>query len=77
MSKKIETKVSSKEDDKSREMPTPPEPEPKTPQPKVESVKKESKRECPHESSPVGKHDFFFNEGTEETYCRYCGKPKK
>lgn len=32
----------------------------------------ESKKECP--SSPTGEHDMFHNEGTDETYCRYCGK---
>jgi len=31
-----------------------------------------SKKECP--SSPTGEHAMFHNEGTEETYCRYCGK---
>ena len=30
------------------------------------------KTECP--SSPTGSHDMFHNEGTDETYCRYCGK---
>jgi len=24
--------------------------------------------------SPTSKHDMFHNEGTDETYCRYCGK---
>lgn len=28
--------------------------------------------ECP--SSPTKEHDMFHNEGTDETYCRYCGK---
>jgi len=27
---------------------------------------------CP--SAPTGEHDMFHNEGTDETYCRYCGK---
>jgi len=31
-----------------------------------------SKKECP--SSPTREHDMFHNEGTDETYCRYCGK---
>ncbi len=31
-----------------------------------------SKTECP--SSPTQEHDMFHNEGTDETYCRYCGK---
>lgn len=31
-----------------------------------------SKSECP--SAPTGEHDMFHNEGTDETYCRYCGK---
>ncbi len=25
-------------------------------------------------SSPTGDHDVFHNEGTDEKYCRYCGK---
>jgi len=33
---------------------------------------KTEKAECP--SSPTHKHDMFHNEGTDETYCRYCGK---
>ena len=64
----------------------------KDPEPNVEAPKKrpqveapksdppkpkgKPKRECPSENSSDGKHDFFFNEGTEETYCRYCGKSK-
>lgn len=51
--------------------------EPSKSEPQKEKPKRESKRECPSESSPDGKHSFFFNEGTEETYCRYCGKSKK
>jgi len=30
--------------------------------------------DCPSASSPDGNHDMFHNEGTDETYCRYCGK---
>lgn len=26
------------------------------------------------QSSPTGDHDIFHNEGTDEKYCRYCGK---
>ena len=45
----------------------------------IESIKKEiedvktqvAKADC--NQSPTGDHDLFFNERTEDTYCRYCG----
>jgi len=40
----------------------------KTPQADPEPAK----TECPQ--SPTKEHDMFHNEGTDETYCRYCGK---
>ncbi len=33
---------------------------------------KEKSVTCP--GSPTGDHDIFHNEGTDEKYCRYCGK---
>lgn len=38
--------------------------------------KVETKRECPSENSPDGTHQIFHNEGTDERYCRFCGKPE-
>ena len=43
----------------------PPAPEPENP--------KKSKK-CVQ--APTHEHDYFHNEGTDETYCRYCGKPE-
>ena len=40
--------------------------------PVVEEVTNESAKECP--ASPTGDHDVFHNEGTDEKYCKYCGK---
>ncbi len=37
------------------------------------SPKKSSKGKCPNGASPDGKHKMFHNEGTDETYCIYCG----
>jgi len=45
------------------------------PAPEAPKPKKEVKKECPSPSSPDGRHSDFFNEGTEETYCRFCGRP--
>jgi len=51
--------------------------EPSTEPPKEKpKARKVVKTECPSPSSPDGKHSMFFNEGTEETYCRFCGTPK-
>ena len=47
------------------ELPPAPDPEPENP--------KKSKK-CVQ--SPTHEHDYFHNEGTDETYCRYCGKPE-
>jgi len=71
MSEKTETaKVSA-------ELPPAPAPDP-TPEPKSESKsetpKKTKKSACVQ--SPTREHDYFHNEGTDETYCRYCGKPQ-
>lgn len=54
---------------------TEPEPPKEAPKPKESpKPKKTAKVECPSPSSPDGKHSDFFNEGTEETYCRFCGR---
>lgn len=43
---------------------------PPAPEPESENPKKSKK--CVQ--SPTKEHDYFHNEGTDETYCRYCGK---
>ena len=43
---------------------------PPAPEPTSETPKKSKK--CVQ--SPTKEHDMFHNEGTDETYCRYCGK---
>lgn len=34
---------------------------------------KEVLNKCKNGASPDGKHNMFHNEGTDETYCIYCG----
>lgn len=45
---------------------------PKEESPPVEKETAAKKVACP--SSPTGDHDIFHNVGTDERYCRYCGK---
>jgi len=59
MSEKTETKEASAE-------------LPPAPDPKAENPEKSKKDTCAQ--SPTKEHDMFHNEGTDETYCRYCGK---
>ena len=69
MSEKTENK------EVSAELPSAPDPIPEsTPEPASENPKKSKKGVCVQ--SPTKEHDMFHNEGTDETYCRYCGKPK-
>lgn len=42
------------------------------PKPEKKPKAESKSSECPQ--SPTHEHDFFHNEGTDETYCRYCGK---
>jgi len=65
------SKVEKKPDDKATAEAKPQTEPEKKPEPEPT---KQILSDCPSGLSPDGKHDMFHNEGTDEVYCRYCGK---
>ena len=72
MSEEEKPEPTTESSDESKIDPDAPEPETETKPEETAPTEKTVAVECP--SSPTKEHDMFHNEGTDETYCRYCGK---